>query len=68
MKGCNEEAVESLEEEIADTLKDIQSKKFENDIRTMKELNSKKGKAASHFWLCDKILGKKKNPPEQIAL
>ena len=68
MKGCNEEAVESLEEEIADTLKDIQSKKFENDIRTMKELNSKKGKAASHFWLRDKTLGKKKNPPEQIAL
>ena len=52
---------------IAESLKEIQSKRYEKDLKNLKEIESNRGTAASQFWLRDQIIGKKKNKPEQVA-
>ena len=71
-KSCTDNVkrnkIEEIETEMAEVLKDIQTKKHEKDLKHLKELKSNKGKAAAIFSLRDKVLGMKKSSQEQVAV
>ena len=59
---------EKIDRDIASTLKQIQSNKYEKDIKKMEDLKNGKGKSATVFWLRDEVIGKKKHKMDPIAL
>ena len=64
----SEEVLQSIDNEMAETLKIIEKKKLEKDIRHLEVLNINKGRSAAVFSLKDKILGNKKLNQDQVVL
>ena len=55
----DESAVERINKDIATTIKQIQSKNYEKEIRHVENLKGNKGRASAIFWLKDSVLGQK---------
>ena len=64
----NTRELKSIDSKMAKLLKDIESEKYERDMKHLVNIKETKGKSASVFALKDKILGKKKSPLEPIVL
>ena len=62
------EIIQSIDQEMATTLKEIERNKLEKDMRQLENLKENKGRAAAVFSLKDKILGKKKVSQDQVVL
>ena len=60
--------VEEINNEIINTLEEIKSLKYENDIKQLEDLKRKKGKSAATFRLKENIVGSKKSPQEQMVI
>ena len=60
--------LETINKEMATTLKSIERENFERDINYLENLKNVKGKSAAIFGLKGKILGNKKKPQERVVL
>ena len=60
--------LETVNNDIVNTLKEIQRAQYEKEIASIQELRACKGKASAIFCLKDRILGNKKSPQEPVVL
>ena len=68
LKGSENSNVSVLNQNIVSLLKVIENDRIERDVKHLKNLKDKRGKAASVFGLRDKVLGKKKVCQEPVII
>ena len=63
-----DEIVSDIDVKLANALHDLNGKLFDDELKSLTELKTKKGKAAAVFNLKDKVLGPKKQGLETIVI